>query len=229
MIVWVPCILIGLWATTQLGADANPNAVLGRMVNQLVHSPILTGLVAAGVLAAIMSSLDSQFLCLGTMFTHDIVVRLFGKHRFDDREKILLARVFIVTIVLITYLLALYLKDSAHVFDLGVWCFSGFAALFPLIWAAVYWRRVTRAGAIASLLAATLTWTVLFYRDILASGQKRPGEDELLVFGFMPVAFIFAVAAVTLVVVSLLTRAPSAATVAKFIPGQEPGSPVVRS
>lgn len=219
MVVWVPCILIGIWATAQLGENASPNAVLGRMVNQFVHSPILTGIVAAGVLAAIMSSLDSQFMCLGTMFTQDIVVRRFGKHRFTDREQILLARGFILMVVLVTYLLALYLKDSAHVFDLGVWCFSGFAALFPIAWASVYWRRATRAGTLASLISGVVAWIVLFSNDILAKNQTKAGEDELLIWGFMPVAFLVAITTVTLVVVSLCTRPPAPKTVERFIPG----------
>lgn len=216
MIVWVPCILIGIWGAAHLGVGGNPNAVLGRMVGQLVHSPILSGLVGAGVLAAIMSSLDSQFMCLGTMFTNDIVVRLFGENRFSDTQKIWLARAFILGIVTITYLLALMLKDSAHVFDLGVWCFSGFASLFPLVFAAVYWKRVTRAGAIASIIMTLLVWGVLFYRDILAVKPPEMADEEMLIGGMMPVTLIFAASAVTLVVVSLFTRPPSEGTITKF-------------
>jgi solute:Na+ symporter, SSS family len=216
MLLWVPCILIGLWATAKFGAGANPNAVLGRMVGELVHSPVLTGLVGAGILAAIMSSLDSQFMCLGTMFTNDVVVRRFGPHRFSDREKILLARIFILFVVAVTYLLALYLKDSAHVFDLGVWCFSGFASLFPLAWAAVYWQRATRAGAIASLLTAAVVWCGLFYRDILAVKPPGASDDELLIAGMMPVVFIFSAAALALVLVSLMTRPPRKETIQQF-------------
>jgi solute:Na+ symporter, SSS family len=214
MIVWAPCILIGIWAAGFLGTDVNANAVLGRMVKELVHSPILSGLVGAGVLAAIMSSLDSQFMCIGTMFTNDIVVRIFGRERFTDFQKIWLARAFILLIVAITYFLALLLKDSAHVFDLGVWCFSGFASLFPIVFAAVYWKRVTRAGAISSLLVTAAVWLVFFYRDILA--VKPPGTEELLVYGLMPVTFIFAASALTLIVVSLLTQPPTSKTLDKF-------------
>jgi SSS family solute:Na+ symporter len=217
MIVWVPCILIGIWAAAHLGAGTNPNAVLGRMVGQLVHSPILSGLVGAGVLAAIMSSLDSQFMCLGTMFTNDIVVRLFGRHRFDDGEKILLARGFIVAVVTVTYLLALWLKDSTHVFDLGVWCFTGFASLFPVVFAAVYWRRATLAGVMTSLLATAVTWSLLFYRDIFGEHSTTDGDGgEFLIFGLMPVALIFVVSAITLTLVSLVTRPPSKTTVDRF-------------
>lgn len=216
MIVWIPCILIGVWGAAYLGEGANPNAVLGLMVKKLVHSPILTGLVGAGVLAAIMSSLDSQFMCLGTMFTNDVVVRLFGRHRFSDVQKVVLARGFILGIVAVSYLLSTALVNTAGVFDLGIWCFSGFAALFPLVVASLYWRRVTKAGAIAALLTTGAVWSVLFYQDIIAA--KPPGSEggEMLIGGMMPVTLMFVVSAVTLVVVSLLTRPPAQSTVEKF-------------
>jgi SSS family solute:Na+ symporter len=218
MIVWVPCILIGMWAAAeigQLGPGQSPNSILGRMVEGLVHSPVLSGLVGAGVLAAIMSSLDSQFMCLGTMFTKDIVLKKFGEDRFTDSQKILIARGFIIAIVAITYGLAVFLMDTAQVFSLGVWCFSGFAGLFPLVVAAVYWKRTTAAGAISCIVVTAVTWSILFYRDVIA--VKPPGSsDELLIAGMMPVTLIIAASAITLVVVSLLTRKPSDATLRKF-------------
>lgn len=218
MIVWVPCILIGIWAAGHLGPlgpGQSANAILGRMVEGLVHSPVLSGLVAAGVLAAIMSSLDSQFMCLGTMFTRDIVVRKFGEDRFTDSQKVLIARGFILAIVAATYGLAVALMNTAQVFALGVWCFSGFAGLFPLVVGAVYWKRTTAAGAISCIIVTAATWCILFYRDIIA--VKPPGADEeLLIAGMMPVTLIIAASALTLVVVSLLTAKPSDATLKKF-------------
>jgi SSS family solute:Na+ symporter len=218
MIVWLPCILIGVWAAGYLGPlgpNQNPNMVLGRMVNELVQSPVLSGIVAAGVLAAIMSSLDSQFVCLGTMFTNDIVLRV-SKRSFTDQQKIRIGRMFILAVVAVSYSLAMWLKDSAHVFDLGVWCFSGFSALFPLVFAAVYWRRVTAAGAIGAIVVTTVSWLVLFWRDMIST--KAPGEEELLIYGMMPVTVIFTLSAATLVIVSLLTRPPSEETLARFFP-----------
>jgi len=162
-----------------------------------------------------MSSLDSQFMCLGTMFTRDIVVRKFGEERFNDSQKVLIARGFILLIVVVTYGLACALMETAQVFALGVWCFSGFAGLFPLIVGAVYWKRTTAAGAIACITVTAVTWSILFYRDIIAA--KPPGaEDELLIAGMMPVTLIIAASAVSLVVVSLLTNKPSDATLRKF-------------
>lgn len=226
MIVWVPCILIGIWAAAYLGPlgpNENPNMVLGRMVGKLVESPILSGIVGAGVLAAIMSSLDSQFVCLGTMFTSDVALRL-SPRPLSDNEKILVGRLFILAIVAVTYGLAMWLQDSAHVFDLGVWCFSGFAALFPIVFAAVYWRRTTVAGVISAVLATGASWAFLFWKDMIAA--KPPGAGEFLIFGMMPVTIMFTLSAITLVAVSLFTRPPSEATLARFFPARPiSGSP----
>ncbi|MBX3416180.1 MAG: sodium:solute symporter family protein [Pirellulaceae bacterium] len=216
LVVWLPCILIGVWAAGYLGPLAtgqNPNMVLGRMVKELVSSPVLSGLVTAGVLAAIMSSLDSQFVCLGTMFTNDFVLRI-SRREYSDKQKIMLGRMFILAVVGVTYGLSLWLKDVALVFDLGIWCFSGFAALFPIVFAAVYWRRVTKAGAMAAILVTGLSWGVFFTRDILA--EKPPGSDELLIFGLLPVVVMFFLSTVTLVWVSLVTKPPARETVEKF-------------
>jgi SSS family solute:Na+ symporter len=215
MIVWVPCILMGIWAAGAgiAAPGGNSNAILGKLVGELVHNPWLTGLLVAGVLAAIMSSLDSQFMCLGAMFTNDVVFRIRSEDSYTDKQKILMARGFIVCIVLATYLLTFF--PPPRIFDLGIWCFSGFASLFPLIVAAIYWRRATKAGAIASVLVTAVTWGFLFTRAML-SGGAHGGEEEPLIYGMMPVTFIFAASAISLIVVSLLTRPPSQRTLRKF-------------
>ena len=163
MIVWTPCVLIGVWASGLIPWGIPPAAVLAKMLAMLVGNPVLTGLLTAGVLAAIMSSLDSQFLCLGTIFTNDIVLHATGEDRFNDRQKILIARAFVIFIVALTYVLAIVaMRNGANVFDLAIWCFSGFSSLFPLVFCAVYWKRATKAGAFASILAALAVWLYFF-------------------------------------------------------------------
>ncbi len=228
MIVWLPCILIGIWAAAKVGsgelrAPPSSNAVLGLMVNRYVASDILTGLLSAGVLAAIMSSLDSQFVCLGSMFTNDVVIPLTGKDRLSDRQKLWLGRWFVIGVVTITYLISLL--KPAHVFDLGVWCFSGFAALFPVVFAAVYWKRATRAGAIASILTTLVVWVLLVGDALVLTGTDYIGHTEestgeYLVLGAMPVAFMFIASIVALVGVSLATRPPTTETIDKFFDPQ---------
>ena len=183
----------------------------------------MTGLLTAGILAAIMSSLDSQFVCIGSMFTNDIVLHAKGRDRFSEGQIVLLGRGFIVLVIAVTFVLSLF--PPPKVFDLGVWCFSGFASLFPVVFAAVYWKRATKAGVITSILATAVTWFVFFYDGLLKEiiyflrhpdETPTPGGGDYLIWGMMPVAIIFTVSALTLVVVSLLTRPPAAATIDKF-------------
>ena len=211
LIVWVPCVLIGIWATGILPPldPTKVSGVLGQMVARLVSSPILSGFLIAGILAAIMSSLDSQFLCLGTMFTNDIVIHKLGSGKLSDRQVILIARGFVVGIVTFTYLLSLVAPQN--VFDLAVWCFSGFGALFPLVFAAVFWKRVTKAGAYACILAATLSWFYFF-------AKSGFGSELVLGPGIMPVAVCFLISTAALIIVSLMTRPPSEETIKKFFP-----------
>ena len=228
MIVWVPCILIGIWAAGLYEAGEirvpqlpngkpNANAVLSVMVKSFMDSPILVGLFSAGVLAAIMSSLDSQFVCIGSMFTNDFIVPLKGE--VSDKQKVWLGRGFIVFIVLITYIISIFKPTS--VFNLGVWCFSGFSALFPIAFASVYWKRLTKGGVIASVLSTAVTWALFIYDALGNKGEKWFGEvhaGEYLILGVMPVTFICLASLIALVGVSLLTKAPSQATIDRFFP-----------
>jgi SSS family solute:Na+ symporter len=210
MVVWVPCVLVGVWASGVLPPGIPPPAVLSAMLNLLVGDPVLTGLLTAGVLAAIMSSLDSQFLCLGTIFTNDIVIHRAGKNKYSDKQVILIARIFIVVIVALTYVLAMWAKN-ANVFDLAIWCFSGFSALFPVVFAALYWKRATKEGAFASIIAALISWLYFFH----LSGY---GGELVVGPGIIPAAVCFGVAAIVLVLVSLLTKPPTEKTIQKFFP-----------
>jgi SSS family solute:Na+ symporter len=210
MIVWVPCVLIGSWASGLLPPGIPPPAVLSAMLDLLVGDPMLTGLLTAGVLAAIMSSLDSQFLCLGTIFTNDIMVFRAGENKLSDSQKLRVARLFIVIIVALTYLLAMALKN-ANVFDLAIWCFSGFSALFPLVFSALYWKRATKAGAIACVVSALLSWLYFFHK----SGY---GGEYFIGPGIVPAAVCFLVSSIAMIGVSLLTRPPSSSTVDRFFP-----------
>ena len=210
MVVWVPCVLIGAWASGLLPPGIPPPAVLSAMLKLLVGDPILTGLLTAGVLAAIMSSLDSQFLCMGTIFTNDIVLHRAGKEKYSDKQIIFIARAFIVGIVVLTYVLAMLAKD-ANVFDLAIWCFSGFAALFPIVVAALYWKRATKEGAYAGVIAAMAVWFYYFQ----LSGY---GGEYVVGPGIIPAAICFVASAVALVAVSLVTKPPSKETLDKFFP-----------
>jgi len=223
LLVWLPCVLLGVWANSPssgIPAGTNENLVLGMLVQQ--HAgPVLGGLLTAGILAAIMSSLDSQFLCVGTMFTEDVLLHRRADEPEDDRSTVLAARCFIVGVVAVTYVLSLLLPQS--VFDLGVWSFSGFTGLFPLAVAAIYWRRLTAGGAVASVVTTLVSWCWLFFRSDFGANKRyafpeSPWQmtEQVAVPPMLPVVAITVASTVALVVVSLVTPRPSAKTLAKF-------------
>ena len=208
-IVWVPSVLLGVIGILDFpdlkGAAAN--SVLIRLIQ--LHAPaVLAGLLAAGVISSVMNSLDSQSLAIGSMFTQDIV-RHYGFHdRMSERQQVLYGRVFVVAILVVAYILSLVSNRS--IFRLGIWCFTGFAALLPVVVAAIYWRRSTKHGGFASVLSVIVLWIYFF----LKSGRS---EDYTVGdTGIMPVAVILTVSALTMIVVSMITRAPEEATLKKF-------------
>ncbi|MEM9696036.1 MAG: sodium:solute symporter family protein, partial [Myxococcota bacterium] len=92
-----------------------------------------------------------------------------------------------------------------------------FASLFPIVLCSLYWRRTTAAGVIASVISMVAVWMVFFYQDIINPTEERLAEGgDFLVLGLMPVTFTFAASASALVLVSMLTKPPSEATVNKF-------------
>ncbi len=229
MVVWVPCILIGIWAAGMpLGVpEERQNTVLGAMVGRLLQDPWLMGLLTAGILAAIMSSLDSQFMCVGTMFTNDIVVHAVGEDRFSDKQKLWIGRGFVIGVVAVTYVISLFAAGRA-IFPLAVWCFSGFGALFPVVFAAVYWRRATKAGIYAAVIVTAVVWFVLFRMsgyggEMLLFTEWLSTDDQH--DGLMPVAVMFTACLAILVLVSLATSPPSAATIQRFFPKALKGMP----
>jgi Na+/proline symporter len=160
-----------------------------------------------------MNSVDSQVLALGNMFTHDIV-RHYGFHdRMSEAQQVRVGRLFVAGILVLAFFLSLVTDHG--IFRLGVWSFTGFASLFPIAIAALYWRRSTRQGAIASVLGVAVLWLYFF----LWSGLQADGS--MFGTGLMPVAVILPAAALILVIVSLLTPPPDRAIIARFFPASE--------
>ncbi len=217
LLVWLPCVLIGLWSTAAAMPDGSAVVPAGSPVNselammvQRLTTPMLGGFLGAGILAAIMSSLDSQFLAIGSMFSNDVAPLLLGKTGLTDSQAVFLGRLVVAVVAGTAYLFSL--SDPRSVFSLGVWCFSGYSALFPITVAAIYWRRATASGAIASV-AVTVGLGLAFFR---ASGY---GSDPSYLFlGMLPSATMVATSAATLVLVSLQTKPPSRATLGRFFP-----------
>jgi SSS family solute:Na+ symporter len=208
-IVWVPSVLMGLVGNIPFPGLSVPasNSILVRLISHFAPE-VLAGLLGAGVFAAVMSSLDSQVLSLGTMFTQDIV-RHYGYHnRMSEKQQILVARVFVAGILVVAYLMSLISANT--IFALGTWCFTGFSGLFPIVVAGLFWKRSTKAGAYASVLTVIVLWAYFFAQG-WGNADYTVGDT-----GIMAVAVITPASALALIVVSLMTKPPEEARLAKF-------------
>ena len=83
--------------------------------------------------------------------------------------------------------------------------------LFPGNFAALYWKRTTKQGAIASIIAALLTWLYYFH-------ESGYGGEYMVGPGIVPAAICFGASAIVLIAVSLFTKPPSEETLDKFFP-----------
>jgi solute:Na+ symporter, SSS family len=192
----------------------------------------LAGLLGAGIMAAVMAS-DSQILAISTMFSEDVFAHYGGKERFGEAAQVQTARAFVVIVTVVAYAIAMV--SAEPIFAVAVqYGFSGFAALAPLLLAALFWRRSTKWGACAATVwvAASVAATALFQNLVPAPPPGPPtvvwrlaGFDAVArtpggtaVFGLLPVVPMVLGSAGLIVIVSLLTRPPSAGTVRRYFP-----------
>ena len=195
------------------------------------YAPLwLAGLLGAGIMAAVMAS-DSQILALSTMFTEDVFAFYGGKKRFGEAAQVHTGRLFIVLITIVAYAVAL--RAPQNIFDLAVqYAFSGYSALSPLLVAALFWKRSTKWGALASTVwAAVAVGAVAVFQYLVPAPAPGPpvvafsvsGVEVLsrtpggtAVFGLMPVVPMTIISAALIVIVSLLTSTPSAPTLKRY-------------
>lgn len=208
-VVWLPSVLVGVMGTAVLPGLAGPaaNSILLQMITELAPE-VLVGLLGAGVFAAVMSSLDSQILALSTLFTRDVARRTRLGQTMSEGQQVAIGRLFVLLILGSVYLVSLVADRS--IFKLGVWSFTGFAALFPLVVAALYWRRSTARGAWWAVVTVGGLWLYYFQR-----GWQSP-DYTVLDSGLMPVAVILAASSLAMVLGSLTGPAPEPDHVRRF-------------
>ena len=257
--IWLPCVFLGVMANRvtdvpEIKAKQEARRVLATQGRSMTpeqrdelrdqaagddvimlllkrYAPLwLAGILGAGIMAAVMAS-DSQILALSTMFTEDVFAFYGHKDRFGEAVQINTGRIFIVLITLVAYMVALRAPET--IFELAIqYAFSGFAALSPLLIAALFWKGSTKWGALAVTVwvALAVVAVAVFQATVPAPAPGpsvvfgRLGSWEVLartpggtaVFGFMPVVPMVIISAFLMWIVSLATRKPSDATIAKY-------------
>lgn len=112
----------------------------------------LLGIVAAGMMAAFMSTHDSYLLCWASCFTQDILAPLRGED-LDERQRILVTRVVVVLTGIFLLVFGLWYEAKQSLWNyMAVTGSIYFSGALTVVVAGMYWKRASRAGALAALL-----------------------------------------------------------------------------
>ena len=174
--------------------EADRETVFMVLVGALFH-PVVAGVLLAAILAAIMSTADSQLLVSSSALAEDFYKAII-RPQAGNGELVAVGRGAVVLVAGLAFMFAM--ERDSQVLDLVAYAWGGFGAAFgPAILLALYWPRMTWTGALAGIITGGLT--------VVIWSQLDGGFFELyeLVPGFIA-------AAVAIVIVSLASPAPNA-------------------
>ncbi|WP_089723944.1 sodium/proline symporter PutP [Candidatus Thiosymbion oneisti] len=153
-------ILAGLAGVLVLDAPLTADdreRVFIELVNLLFH-PVIAGLCLAAILAAIMSTADSQLLVSSSAFTEDLY-RTRLRPEAGPRELVAIGRGSVVILAGLAFIMAL--DPETMILDLVGYAWAGFGAAFgPVVILSLYWPRMTRRGALAGIVTGGITVVV---------------------------------------------------------------------
>ena len=171
---------------------------------------VFAGVLLSAILAAIMSTADSQLLVSASSFTNDIYRRV--KKSASNRELVMISRLAVAAVALVAAFMSMNQESDFFkaVMKMVSFAWGGFGAAFgPLILLALFWRRVNLAGAVSGMVVGTVT---CFVWKFVLSGYAA----DYPIFGLYELAPGFVLSFAVTVVVSLLTARPSAEMLAEF-------------
>jgi sodium/proline symporter len=194
--VWV---IISLWGAVLIGiiglamfkAIPDPEKVMPMLATALLPE-WLAGIVIAAIVAAIMSTADSQLLVATSSFVEDVYHKLINPTA-HQKKLLLLSRSFVFLLSVIAFIFAIPGEDSA-IYFLVAFAWGGLAASFgPIIILSLWWKRSTKWGAIAGMISG-MTTVIVWDRIGITSGLPY----ELIVPGMLP-AFVISFLVIILV------------------------------
>lgn len=174
------------------------------VLSQMILPPFMCGVVVSGIFAASMSSSSSYLLIAGSSVAENIF-RGVVKKDATDRQVMIVARLTLIAVFMFGIIVAY--DENSSIFGVVSYAWAGLGASFgPLTLCALYWRRANMQGALAGMITGTVT--VLVWHNFI-----KPLGGVFGIYELLP-AFVLSFAAI--VIVSLLTPAPSEAVANEF-------------
>lgn len=192
------------------GESENVIVKIAGLISQTgIFPAIVAGLILAGILAATMSTADSQMLAAASSVSQNILQDFF-KVRLSEKASLIIARVTIVVISLIGMFIA---RDpESSVFDIVSFSWAGFGGAFGAVTlCSLFWKRSNRWGALAGMInggAMVFIWKYLI----------RPLGGIWDIYELLPA---FLTSLLSIVIVSLLTEPPEEEILNEFQAAKE--------
>jgi sodium/proline symporter len=201
--VWV---IISLWGAVFIGIIGlamfkgipDPEKVMPMLATTLLPE-WMAGIVIAAIVAAIMSTADSQLLVATSSVVEDVYHKLVNPEA-HQKKLLFFSRIFVFILSIIALIFAIPGEDSA-IYFLVAFAWGGLAASFgPIIILSLWWRRTTKWGAISGMLSGMFT-VIIWDKSGIISGLS----NELIIPGMLPAFFI---SLIVIIIVSLYTSPP---------------------
>ncbi len=174
--------IIGAVFLGKIGEGAGDETILINLIQKLFNDKaiVVSGILLSAVLAAIMSTADSQLLVASTSFSNDIYCPIktkIKKKKPSDKELVWVGRVLVAILAIIGFLIAL--DPNSSVFELVDFAWGGLGSAFgPVILFSLYSKKVNKYGAMASIVTGTVVavvWGKFLHGGIFELYEIVPG------------------------------------------------------
>ena len=172
---------------------------------------LFAGILLSAIMAAIMSTADSQLLVSASSFTNDLYKRV--RKNASDKELIMVSRCAVAVVALVAVALSMNTESDFFkvVMKMVSFAWGGFGAAFgPLMLLALFWKRTNLAGAVAGMITGAATCFI--WKFVLSANYAK----DFPIFDLYELAPGFVLALIVTVVVSLCTKKPSVEIIAEF-------------
>jgi len=188
---WMIVAIVGAMATgfagiayvAKTGIKLDDAETIFIVLSQLLFSPLVAGFLLAAILAAIMSTISSQLLVTSSSLTGDFYQAFLQKDA-SEKQLVLVGRISVLVVALVAIYLAYDRNSSILSLVSNAW--AGFGAAFgPVIIGSLYWKGMTRNGALAGIISGAVTVLIWIYAPITIDGQSLSSLMYEIVPGFI--------------------------------------------